>query len=67
MDEETIKFLDNYCSSRRYISRSYVIQHIVSAFIKCSSPGAWWKLMESYHPYSDGIVISVTQKNKIIS
>lgn len=67
MNEETIKFIDDYCSRRRYINRTYVIQHIVDAVIKCSSPDDLWKLMESYNPYSDGIVVSVTKKDKIIS
>lgn len=67
MNEETIKFIDDYCSKRRYFSRSYVIQHIIEAVIKCSSPSDLWRLMESYNPYSDGIVVSVTKKDKIIS
>lgn len=67
MDEETIKFIDNYCSTRGYFNRTYVIQHIVDAVIRCSSSGDLWRLMESYNPYSDGIVISVTKKDKIIS
>lgn len=67
MDEETVKFIDDYCSKRRYINRTYVIQHIIDAVIKCSSSGDLWKLMESYNPYSDGIVVSVTKKDKIIS
>lgn len=67
MNEETIKFIDDYCSKRSYFSRTYVIQHIVDAVIKCSSPEHFWKLMESYYPYSEGIIISVTKKDKIIS
>lgn len=67
MDEGTIHFIDNYCSQRRYINRTYVIKHIVDAVIKCSSPSDFWRLMESYNPYSDGIIISVTKKDKIIS
>lgn len=67
MNEETIKFIDDYCSKRSYFSRTYVIQHIIDAVIKCSSPEHFWKLMESYNPYSDGIIISVTKKDKIIS
>lgn len=65
MDEETIKFIDDYCSKRKYINRTYVIQHIVDAVIKCSSSDDLWRLMETYHPYSDGIVISVTKKVKL--
>ena len=67
MDEETIKFIDDYCVKRRYINRTFVIQQIVSAFIKCCSPGDLWRLMESYNPYSDGIIISITKKDKITS
>lgn len=67
MDEETLKLIDNYCRTRRYFNRTYVIQHIVDAVIRCSSSGDLWRLMESYNPYSDGIVISVTKKDKIIS
>lgn len=67
MEEGIINFIDNYCSQRKYINRTYVIQHIVEGFIKCSSPGDMWRLMESYNPYSDGIVVSVTKKDKIIS
>lgn len=62
MDEETIRFIDDYCSKRRYINRTYVIQHIVNAFIKCSSPGGLWRLMESYDPYCEGLQISITKK-----
>lgn len=67
MNEETIKFIDDYCSKRSYFSRTYVIQHIVDAVIKCSSPGDLWRLMESYYPYSEGIIISITKKDKITS
>lgn len=67
MDEETIKFIDDYCRTKRYFNRTYVIQHIVDAVIRCSSSGDLWRLMESYNPYSDGIVISVAKKDKIIS
>lgn len=67
MDEETLKFIDDYCSTRRYFNRTYVIQHIIDAVIKCSSSGDFWKLMVSHDPYSEGIIISVTKKDKIIS
>lgn len=67
MDEETIKFIDDYCSKRKYFNRTYVIQHIVDAVVKCSTPGDFWKLMESYYPYSDGVIISITRKDKIKS
>lgn len=66
MDEETIKFIDDFCSKRAYFNRTYVIQHIVDTVIKCSSSGDFWRLMESFQPFSDGIIISVTKKNKII-
>ena len=57
-DAEILEMIDAYCSGRRYLNRSSMVNRILIAVLKCSSQDTLQNIMEAYDPYSAGYEIT---------
>lgn len=59
LDDNTIQGLDKVLADFPQIDRSTVLRRLIEAFVKCMSNDARWRLLSSYDPYSDGLLMEV--------
>lgn len=64
MPEDILDRIDKVAKTKRYVNRSWIIIKLLKAFFECDVEGGLWKLIHSYDPYSDGLEIRVTRKDK---
>lgn len=64
MPEDILERIDKVAKTERYLNRSWVIIKLLKALFECDVEGGLWKIMHSYDPYSDGLEVRVTRKEK---
>lgn len=62
---EVLKQLDKMSSTASYLNRSRIINSILTAVVKCCPGDEVWKIIHTYDPYSDGLRLSVTEKENV--
>lgn len=62
LDSDTLRLIDDYCAKHRYFKRSFVINRILTAALKCCDSASFWEMMESYDPYGDGLKMTIEKK-----
>lgn len=62
IETETLKMIDDFCAKHTYLSRSSVINRVLSAAMKCCDNASFWRLMESFDPYGDGLKVIIIKK-----
>lgn len=63
IDEQTLVEIDELAKSKRYVNRSFVINHLLKAVLQCTMGGQLWKLVHCYDPFSEGITIHITKRD----
>lgn len=63
LDNETLKWINDQLEKRPHFNRSTLLNHLLTAMIKCSADGAADKILKSQNPYDEGIVIITNQIN----
>lgn len=61
---DTLEALDNLSKRASYINRSFVINHLLSAFLFCHKDNALWQVLNCYDPVSDGVSVYVRVEKK---
>lgn len=64
MPEGILERIDQVAKTERYLNRSWVINKLLKALFECDVEGGLWRIIHSYDPYSDGLEIRVTRKDK---
>lgn len=64
MPEGVLEKIDHVAKTERYVNRSWVIIKLLKALFECDVEGSIWRIIHSYDPYSDGLEIRVTRKEK---
>lgn len=59
LDDSTIQDLDKVLSDFPQIDRSTALRRLIEGFVKCMTNDARWRLLSSYDPYSDGLLMEV--------
>lgn len=63
IDEQTLVNIDEIAKDQKYVNRSFVINHLLKAVLKCTMGGQLWKLVHCYDPFSEGITIHITKRD----
>ena len=59
VDINLLKKVDEIASTREYLTRSSLIEKCICAVLKCTNMGSYWKIIDSYDPYAEGLSIKV--------
>ena len=65
VDENLLSKIDEYAKAATYLDRSTVINHLLKAMLECSIAGQVWKVLHCFDPFSEGIEITIQQKDKL--
>lgn len=57
LEPDTIKWLDRYCSSKPYMTRSLFISNLLNTLSSCADYSTIFRLTQTYQPYSKGLVV----------
>lgn len=64
MEESLLEKIDRLAASQKYLTRSRVIVALLQAMVDCAGQGDLWRVVNSFSPYMDGIVINISKKEK---
>lgn len=64
LDENLLEKIDRLAASQKYLTRSRVIVALLTAMVDCTERGGLWRVLNSFSPYMDGIVINISKKEK---
>ena len=64
IDNYNLARIEELIAGSPYLTRSRIINVILSAVLQCSAPGDVWKILNAYDPLSDGIQIHVVAPYK---
>lgn len=64
LDESLLEKIDRLAASQKYLTRSRVIVALLTAMVDCTERGNLWRVLNSFSPYMDGIVINISKKEK---
>lgn len=56
---ELVDEVNRYASTHPYLTRTSIIGKCIVAVMKCASPGGRYKILDTYDPFGEGIIISV--------
>ena len=59
LDDNTIRDLDKVLAGFPQIDRSTALRKLIEGFVRCMSNDDRWRLLSSYDPYSDGLLMGV--------
>lgn len=65
INTETLKVVDKLAPISFGKSRTSVINDLLLALVFCASDDDLRKILESYDPYSDGIVVNIVKQPKL--
>lgn len=65
INTETLKVVDKLVPLSFGKSRTSVINDLLQALVFCTSDDNIRKVLESYDPYSDGIVVNIDKQPKL--
>ena len=66
LEPEVMRRLEEYVGRQRYMTRSFVINHILHAVLSCAEAGTIYNMINTYHPREKGFVTSFeVEKGKI--
>lgn len=64
MPESVLERIDKVAKTERYLNRSLIIIKLLKALFECDVSGSIWRIMHSYDPYSDGLEVRITKRDK---
>lgn len=64
IDENLLTKIDKLAASQKYLTRTRVIVALLTAMADCARQGDLWRVLNSYSPYMDGIIINISKKEK---
>lgn len=57
LDPDVLRDIDHLAEKHSYFKRSSIINAILRAIVKCSSPGTLWKIISTYSPETCGYTV----------
>lgn len=61
-DADTLSKVDSYCSGRKYMNRSLLINQILKVVLTCSTPGTLQRMVETWDAYSAGFEVTLLKR-----
>lgn len=65
LNDELKRKLDELVERHPYFTRSFIINHLLSAVLDCTAGDGVWDILKSADPYDDKISIHVVTPYKI--